>query len=313
MPDHLDTLIYHFYRLADGGRLRFTIREPVTVARGTVIVAPGRREFIEKKYAEVGQPFVEKGYRVVLFEWRGQGLSDRFLTGANRQRDYITDFDQHLRDFDAFYQAVLRPYSADPLILCGHSMGSHLLLRWMTEYDHAAITGAIVTAPMLALASLPVHGVAQAAAWLSSKFGHGEEYAAGQHDYDDRDSRFPGNPLSQDEQRFGIMERYFTSQPDMTVGGVTWGWLLAALRSMHQLQRPSALKRIGCPVLAITGGRDGVTPPHELAHYLKYVPRAENIVIPGALHDIMNELDLYRLEAWRQIDDFLGRIIPRNK
>jgi lysophospholipase len=309
MPDYQDTRAYDFHRLSGGGRIRYAIRNPATTARATIVIAPGRREFIEKKFFELGQPFLDLGCRILMFEWRGQGLSDRFLSGRQTQRDHILDFTSHLSDFDSFFQEVVKPNTLGPLILCGHSMGSHLLLRWLADRGEPSVAATIVTAPMLALGSLPVHGLAQAVSWLEVKLGHAEHYATSQHDYDERDQLFAGNPLSQDEARFKIMERYFTAQPEMTVGGITWGWLLAALRSIHELQRPSFLKRIACPVLSITGGKDGVTPPQELAHYLKYIPRSENIVIPGALHDIMNERPVYRDEAWKHINGFLAKAV----
>ena len=107
--------------------------EPATKPRGTVLVVPGRREFIEKKYTEVGQPLLDLGYRLIIVEPRGQGLSSRFLSGDERQRDHIDDFNTHINDIRAFYKRVVQPGLAKPLIVHGHSMGGHILLRWLAE------------------------------------------------------------------------------------------------------------------------------------------------------------------------------------
>src|SRR5690349_23013410 len=45
-------------------------------ARGSVIVAPGRTEFIEK-YFEVIRELQARGFAVFCIDWRGQGLSGR--------------------------------------------------------------------------------------------------------------------------------------------------------------------------------------------------------------------------------------------
>jgi alpha-beta hydrolase superfamily lysophospholipase len=63
------------------------------------------------------------------------------------------------------------------------------------------------------------------------------------------------------------------------------------------------------PVLAITGDKDHVTPARELARYLVQLPDIQNVILPGALHDVLNEADIFRLEAWRNIDRFLERVM----
>ena len=46
--------------------------------RGTVIILPGRAEYIEK-YNSVIKEFTQRSYSVVCIDWRGQGLSQRPL------------------------------------------------------------------------------------------------------------------------------------------------------------------------------------------------------------------------------------------
>ncbi len=246
----------------------------------------------------------------MFFEWRGQGLSDRFLNGPKRQRDYVSDFSIYLDDLSSLYAKIVQPFQTGPLILCGHSMGAHLILRWLVERRPQDIAGVLLTAPMLALASLPVHAVARSMTWASVHLGHGTDYAPAQHDYNIHDSTFTNNPLTHDAGRFAIMEKYFTAHPEMTVGGVTWGWLDAALKSMHYVQHRSYFERLTVPVLSITGGSDHVTPPNELERIIKRMKSGKHQVISHALHDVMNEMDAYRNEAWRHIDAFLARIMP---
>ena len=51
----------------------------------------------------------------------------------------------------------------------------------------------------------------------------------------------------------------------------------------------------------MTGSLDRVTPARELARYLSRLPHITNTVIPGARHDVLNEIESCRAEAWRQI------------
>lgn len=52
-----------------------------TKPRGTVIVCPGRTEFIEK-YFEVGRELQKMGFAVLILDWPGQGFSERLLKRA---------------------------------------------------------------------------------------------------------------------------------------------------------------------------------------------------------------------------------------
>lgn len=297
-----------FHELPDGARLRYATFEPQGPVRGTAVVAPGRREFIEKKRAEL-EPLLAAGFRLIVFEWRGQGLSSRVLSGAKRQRDHILDFATYIADFTSFYTGVVQPDIQGPLLLCGHSMGSHLLLRWLEENPGAPVTAAILIAPMLALSGGFAHTAANFISWGLLKLGHGEDYAPMQHDYDAQDRDFASNPLTHDPVRFRIIEDYFAAWPELTVGGVTWEWLHAALKSMHEVQRHGALERVKTPVLTLTGSEDHVTPPAEIGRYLKLLPQGENLIVPGAMHDLLNEVDGPRAEAWRNIDRFFAKIL----
>jgi len=298
-----------FLPLHDGKRLRYAIFDPAVPAHDTILITPGRREFIEKKYLELGPEFLQRGFRLIFVEWRGQGLSSRSFNGARSQRDHATDFTQHIDDLNYFYDTIVVPNCVGKLIVHGHSMGSHFILRWLTERQNTVVAGVFMTAPMLALAGPLAHASANFLSWTSSKLGYGEDYAPMQHDYSDEDRAFAGNPLTHDPDRFAIIEKYFSAYPDLAVGGVTWDWMQAATRSMYLAERRFKLERIAIPVLAIIGNEDRVTPPDEVIRYLKMIPKAETILIPGSRHDVMNEISPCRDEAWRQIDGFLKKII----
>ena len=65
-------------------------------ARGTVIVCPGRTEFIEK-YFEVGRELQKMGFAVLILDWPGQGLSERLLDDSKKG---------HIDRFETFMGAL---------------------------------------------------------------------------------------------------------------------------------------------------------------------------------------------------------------
>lgn len=307
-PNTIDLLPHFFFNLSDGGRLRYSQFAPATQPRGTVLVVPGRREFIEKKHMEVGKALIERGYRVIILELRGQGLSSRFLDKDARQRDHADNFNVHLDDLRAFYAAVVKPGLDENLILHGHSLGAHIILRWLAE-DRPKVSGSFLTAPMLAFSGMAAQMATYGLSWASVRiFSHETSYAAAQHDFDEDDCQFANNFLTQDENRFRITEKYFKAHPDLAMGGVTWGWMLAALRSMNETHAWPYLARIEVPILGLVGAMDTITPPSEIAPFLNQIPRMRTHIITGALHDIMNESDQIRAEAWRCIDEFFGML-----
>src|SRR5271170_606929 len=124
---------FEYYRLGDGARLRYAVFEPQGTPRGTFLVAQGRREFIEKKGLEVGRDLLARGFKIILFDWRGQGLSSRFLDGAKRQHDHVPDFDIYIKDLREFYRDIVKPRQAGPLFVTAHSMGALIVTRWLAE------------------------------------------------------------------------------------------------------------------------------------------------------------------------------------
>jgi lysophospholipase len=60
-------------RTSDRIVLRVARWHPEGQARGTVVLAQGRAEFIEKYFETVAE-LLARGFAVVTFDWRGQGL-----------------------------------------------------------------------------------------------------------------------------------------------------------------------------------------------------------------------------------------------
>ena len=132
----------------DGVTLRAARWRPTTRRdRGTVCILQGRAEFIEK-YFETITELRRRGFAVVAFDWRGQGLSGRGL--AERAKGYVRNFDQYGRDLEAIRANVLEPYMPKPHFALGHSMGGAIALA-EARVGRLPFARLVATSPMLAL------------------------------------------------------------------------------------------------------------------------------------------------------------------
>src|SRR5690349_23842290 len=96
----------------DGVNLRFARFPPPPGRKGTVVLLQGRAEFIEK-YFETVRDLRARGFAVVTFDWRGQGLSGRLL--ADRHKGYVRSFSQYLIDLGAMMEQIVLPDCPPPI------------------------------------------------------------------------------------------------------------------------------------------------------------------------------------------------------
>ena len=80
---------------------------------GTILLQQGHNEFIEKYYETI-QEFIDRGYSVICFDWRGQGMSERMIDDINKS--FITDFKKHDKDLEKILEEIIDPcllYTSD--------------------------------------------------------------------------------------------------------------------------------------------------------------------------------------------------------
>lgn len=287
----------------DGARLRLVDWRPAGEVRGTVALVTGRAEFADK-YAETAGDFMARGWAVRAMDWRGQGLSDRFL--ADRLRGHLPDYRHLVDDLEGMLTGIERERPG-PILLFAHSMGGHVALRCLSERS-PPVAAAILSAPMC---GLPRGGgpALRAMARTMSLLGRAANYAPGQGPHEPRTpASFPGNVLTHDPTRFMLQDRLIAADPNLAIGGVTWGWLDATLRSMRHMLRPGAVERIAVPVLVLVPGDDRVVRVDRMWAVARRLRQGRGVGIPGAAHEIMMETDALRGEAWRAIDAFLADI-----
>lgn len=300
--------------LPDGGWIRHARWPAPDAHRGTVVLLPGRSEFLEK-YDGVARAWRERGFQAIGMDWRGQGRSSRLLSEDPplRQRGHVPDYGVWLADLARFLEQVAAPAARGPLVACAHSQGAHLTLRHLARSprDFDAV---VLSAPMTDVYSQPgwvPRPVARALASAGVSLGLGARYLPGQGDYDPGRHRFADNPVTSDPALWAVHHQWFRHDPALVVGGVTHGWLDATYRSIGALARPGAAAGVETPMLALVPGRDVVVPPGSQQATCARYRRCRVRVLPDAMHEVLMERAEIRAAAWAEIDRFLaGALAP---
>lgn len=260
---------------------------------GTVLVIPGRTEYIEK-YGRVAADLVAAGYHAVSLDVRGQGLADRPL--QDRMVGHVARFDDYQHDL-----AALRPLLDGlprPLFLLGHSMGGSIGFRALA--GGMAARAAAFTGPMWGIRfSRGLGLLAQALAVSAATVGQGARYAPGTGPVTYLlQAPFEGNTLTSDEPTWNWMRRQLEAQPGLALGGPSLGWLKAALAEIRWQQRQPAPK---VPVLTVLGSAEAIVDTDKVRARMAGWPGGRLLLLPGARHEVLMEAPRLRAEAMRAI------------
>lgn len=84
----------HWVATADNTRIRVGHWHTEGETNGTVMMFPGRTEYIEK-YGDTAAEFASRGFAFLAIDWRGQGLADRLLDDPRVGHvDQFSDYQQ---------------------------------------------------------------------------------------------------------------------------------------------------------------------------------------------------------------------------
>lgn len=297
-----------FLEGADGTRIRFILWSQGQNDRWAgIVLLPGRSEFIEK-YSETIADLLGRGYWLAAMDWRGQGLSGRPL--SNRDKHHLDSFDPMVDDLARFFDLLEAEGPSRPRLIVAHSMGAHIALRFLHD-NPGRVDGAALLAPMVALRYAPF---GPRFTRLLTRFaiacGRGRSYAPGQADYGAfQRSRANMGILTSDRERFEREHRWIEKNRELALGGVTYGWLRAATRSIELINEPGYPEAIDTPLLVAEAGSDRLIDNRGLEAFAARLPDAEVLRIEGARHEILNERDLYRDRFFAAFDRWTGERI----
>lgn len=274
-------------------------------AIGTVLLLPGWGEWIEK-YKEVISSLNERGYSVIIPEWRGQGLSSRFL--IDRNKTWLPSFDLLVEDLERLFRAEL--VNEKKITLLCHSMGAHIGLRWYLERGrkYASIKSVMLISMLHAFKSAPIPPcVARILIKVATWLGFDQAYAIGQKEFDQTAGSFETNPLTQSEAHYQNLKSQLLAKPELKVGGLTYGWLYALLQSVKRLEQDLARGAPRIPYLVMGPQDDPLVETSGFTFVASMLPNCRMHLVHGAKHELLQEKEEFRLQAWQWIDEFLNQ------
>ncbi|MEM9580176.1 MAG: alpha/beta hydrolase [Pseudomonadota bacterium] len=285
---------------SDGVQLRIGLWPAQGAPAGTVLLFPGRTEYIEK-YGHVADHLTAAGYNVASIDWRGQGLSDRVMDDP--YRGHVGDFADYQRDVDVLMEVVREEGLAGPFHLLAHSMGGCIGLRALL--NGLPVASAVFSAPMW---GIRIHPVMRRVAWVVSRvaarFGAGGTLAPGtQARSFILNDPFEDNTLTRDPDMWARMGDQIRAVPGFELGGPSLDWVRMAVDECKALAKLPAP-----PVPCLTFLGDGerivdVPPIHQrMAHW----PDGTLKVVPGGEHEVLMEVAAVREEVLTDITDFLA-------
>lgn len=271
-------------------------------ARGSVILCPGRTEFIEK-YFEVVCDLQRRGFAVFTLDWRGQGLSDRET--RNPLKGHFTNFDDPVSDLAAALKTLADRLPRPHLVLA-HSMGSAIALRAL-QTRRIDVDGAMFCSPMWGIAG--VSDAAKAFARFMVSLGAGHLFAPSV-DKKWRKEHWKRSTVTHDQERHARAQGLVLEDQRLALAGPTIGWVAAAAEVLESFQQPRALAHIRIPMTILTAGKEMLVDNKQVAEIAALLPDAEFLTVPGAKHELMMEIDEYRDQFWTAFDRLTARAAP---
>ncbi|UXU74446.1 MULTISPECIES: alpha/beta fold hydrolase [unclassified Paracoccus (in: a-proteobacteria)] len=275
-------------RAEDGVRLR-AAHWPAEAAQGTVLLFPGRTEYVEK-YDELAGQLASAGYHVLAIDWRGQGLSDRLQT--NVRPGHVGAFSHYQRDVVELVIAAQELGLPEPWHLFAHSMGGALGLAALDA--GLPVRSVVFSAPMwgINLGRVPewlVLTMTRAAARLGWG-GRAAPGSGGEESFVLMDP-FLGNLLTGDGRRWGRLVAEAATWPDVSIGGASHDWLREALLECRRL---ATLASPDLPALIALGLAEGVVSPAAIRDRARRWPTAQLLELPDCRHEPAMERDEIR-------------------
>ena len=262
---------------------------------GTVLLFPGRTEFLEK-YGMAAGDFGDRGFATIAIDWRGQGLADRLI--KDPIMGYVRNILDYQKDVDVLVQVARMASLPEPYYLLGHSMGGSIGLR--AVFGGLRVKAAAFTAPMWGIA---MSNTLRPVAWVLStsarftRLGHILSPGTNRGPYV-VDAPFEDNMLTSDAEMFAYMRTQLTKYPELGLGGPSLQWLYGALVECRNIAR---LESPDLPLKTFLGGNERIVDVAAIKNRVERWPNSSLDIIPNAQHEVLMETPEIRARIFDQI------------
>lgn len=266
----------------DGLRVRIA-HYGSTGSRGTVLMFPGRTEYVEK-YGRVARILSDAGYHTLAIDWRGQGLADRMLD--ERRTGHVGVFEDYQRDVTAILELAMHLDLPENKHLIAHSMGGCIGLRAL--YEGLPVASCVFTGPMWGIRIAdPVRPAAWAISRMSKTVGLGHLFAPGTGvDSYVASNAFDDNLLTTDTEAWDYMRRQVLAIPELQLGGPSLHWLHEALAETRRLARRASPKQ---PCICYCGTNERIVDIDRIRARMARWPNGRLDMVEGGEHEILME------------------------
>ncbi len=271
----------------DGVRLRVSFW-PALKPRGTILIFPGRTEYVEK-YGRVARDLVARGYSVAAVDWRGQGRSDRVFDDP--RLGHVNHFLDYQMDVAAYMACVQSEDMPARHFALAHSMGGAIVLRAMIE--GLSLERVVFSAPMWGIYAPPhVKSYAIPLLFFASRLNQAHRPVPGtQIEGHVTGTPFEDNKLTTDAEHYDYISRQSRSDPALSLGGPTMHWLREARSEITRLQ---AAPKPDVPVRVFVGSQEEIVDIRMIRSMVKRWPSAELTVYDSGRHELMMEAETIR-------------------
>ena len=269
-------------KASDGVRLRVAAWG-MEAAQGTVLLFPGRTEYVEK-YAPAAGDLAQRGFATLAIDWRGQGLADRLLDDG--RIGHVGAFRDYQKDVAAMLRAARALDLPEPYFLLAHSMGGGIGLRAL--HEDLPVAAAAFTGPMWGIRIAPA---LQPVAWVLTRLmpalGFGGKLApTTQPEPYVLRAPFKDNMLTTDAEMHQMMRDQVTKHDGLCLGGPSYVWLGEALGECATLAEMPSPK---VPCLTFVGSNERIVHTDSIDARMQAWAGGELQVLEGCEHEVLME------------------------
>lgn len=267
--------------------------------KGTVVILTGRNECIEKYYETV-RDLSRRGFGTAIFDWRGQGGSQRLRKDPHR--GYVERFSSYVHDIDRFFAEIVLPDCRGPYYVLGHSTGGLAALMAVPLLVNR-VRRMVLSAPFLTLDNLPFSvSNSRRLAGFIKMIGLGWMYLSGG---PWRPTPFEENVVTSDPVRYRRNVAMYEQHPELATGGPTIAWAHAVATASETIHDPDFCAKVQIPILFVAAGADTVVSTRAIERYVRRIRSGSIVTIDGAQHEILQERDYFREQFFAAFDAFI--------
>lgn len=277
--------------------------------KAVAVIIGGLGDFGEQ-YFELANQLEENHFKTIIIDTLGQGGSTRLLPSEPMKR-HTQGFDIALVQIHKIIDEIVLSSAIDaednhkrlPIIMIAHSMGGHLGLRYLSEYNQTSrgkniFSCAIFSAPMLGIKAVNNFPKIIRNPLLRLLALRPTAYVPGGCDWFDgyREREGFKGIFSSDPVRYELQRAYFNDPGHqfLVTGSPTNKWLLEAYLSCQKMEETGYLEKIKIPILIGLAKDDQLVDNQSIKNAAMRLTQGELLPIPECQHEILMESDRFR-------------------